>query len=184
MSGYFNLWHFFVIFVFIAIIAGGVAYAFIQPNKKIKWPITFSVTIASLLFGFVFMLVVDKYTKVVSLSKVENQRILNLEKIVYTGVVRNEGKFSIGEVIFEIKLVNKGRGTLDMAPGSFFQVRNLLDFFGLGGGADILYRPQTIKKRFVVARDLRPNSSEHFRVSFDYPAYFRNTSQFYSVEAH
>lgn len=184
MSGYLNIWHYFVILVFVAILAGGVVYAILQPNKKIKWPIIFSVTLATLLFGFIFLLVVDKYTKVVTLYKVENQRILNMEKIVYTGIVRNDGKYPIGEVVFEIKLVNKGHGSINMAPGSFFQVRNLFDFLGIGGGADILYKPQSIKKRFVVATNLQPNSVEHFRVMFDYPSYFKNTAEFYSAEAH
>jgi hypothetical protein len=185
MIGYFNLWHYFVIFAFCVILVGGIVYAFMQPNKKIAWPLAISVFLASLLFGFVFLLVVDKYTKVVKLYKVENSRILSLEKIVYTGIVRNEGKFPIGEVTFEIKLVNKGHGIRNVEPGTFFQVRNLLDFLGLNdGGADILYKPQTITKKFVVAKNLQPNASEHFRVMFDYPAYFVNTSQFYNVEAH
>ncbi|MDY0116591.1 MAG: DUF2393 family protein [Sulfurimonadaceae bacterium] len=185
MSGYLNLWHYFVIFVFVVILIGGVVFAFMQPNKKIKWPIVFSVSAATLLFGFVFLLIVDKYTKIVTLYKVENQRLLNIEKIVYTGIVRNDGKFSVGEVVFEIKLVNKGHGVRNLEPGTFFQVRNLFDFLGIGdGGADILYKPQTIKKRFVVATNLQPNATERFRVMFDYPSYFANTAQFYSVEAH
>ena len=184
MSGYFNVWHFFVIFIVIVIIIAGIYYAAVQPNKKIKIPIAFSVVITSLLFGFIFLLVVDKYTKVVTLSKVENKRLLNTEEIIYTGIVKNDGNFAIGEVIFEIKLVNRGHGRISMEPGSFFQVRNLLDFFGMGGGADVLYKPQSIKKRFVVARNLPPNSIERFQVKFDYPAYFSNVTQFYSAEAH
>jgi hypothetical protein len=56
-----------------------------------------------------------------------------------------------------------------------------MDFFT---GANVLYKPQTIKKRFVVATNLKPGEAQNFRVYFDFPPYFRNVSQFFSVEAH
>ena len=139
------------------------------------------VLISSLLAGF-SIVVVDKYTKVVKLYKLKNKRLLNLEKIVYSGIVKNEGSFAVGKVIFELKLVNKGHVTGNVKPGSFFKASGLFEFFG--GGADVLYKPQTIIKKFVVARNLKPGTAKAFRVYFDYPPYFRSTAQFAKVYGH
>ena len=126
------------------------------------------------------MAAVDKYTKKVELFKFENKRILSLEKIVYSGFVRNVGNHAIGQVTFEIKIVNKARemGNAD----SFFENRGLGDIFG--SGANVLYRPQSITKTFTVAKDLKPGQAKSFRVYFDYPPYFRNVSQFPKVYGH
>ena len=65
------------------------------------------------------VIVVDKYTKVVTLHKLKNKCLLSTEQIVYTGIVRNEGKHKIGRVTFELKLVNRGHATGNVKGGSF-----------------------------------------------------------------
>ena len=160
--------------------AGGLYTASKQP-KKIMFPMMLSVVLISTLIGAFSILAVDKYTKIAKLYKVENKRLLSIEKTIYTGIVKNEVNYEIGEVVFEVKLVNKGHVTGNVKAGSFFAPSSLIDFFS---GADILYKPQTIVKRFVVATNLKPGEAQHFRVYFDYPPYFRNVSQFFSVEAH
>lgn len=173
----FNIWHFAVMCVILVVYALGIYVSKKQKTKQIRVTMIISLTVIMLLVGGISMIAVDKYTKVVKLYKFENKRILSIEKIVYTGIVKNEGNYPIGEVTFEIKIVNKAR---QMGPSaSFFTPRGFKEFFG--GGANILYRPQDITKRFKVAKNLQPGQAKSFRVYFDYPPYFKNVSQFPKV---
>ena len=177
----FNYWHYIVLFIFLLLFIGGIIASLKQSNKKLVLPMLLSVTLVVGLFAGFSILVVDKYTKKVKLYKMKNKRLLGIEKIIYTGIVKNEGNYKIGKVTFKIKLVNKGHVTGNVKAGSFFKPSGLIDFFS---GSDILYKPQTITKEFVVARNLKPGKSKSFRVYFDYPPYFKSVAHFASVEAH
>jgi len=178
----FNYWHFVVFGVILLILIGGIVTALKQERKNLVFPMIISVVlISSLLAGF-SIVVVDKYTKVAKLYKFENKRLLSIEKIVYTGIVKNEGNHEIGEVVVEIKIVNKGHATGNVKGGNFYSPSGFFDFFG--GGADILYKPQTVVKEFVVATNLKPGEAKAFRVYFDYPPYFRSVSQFVKLISH
>jgi hypothetical protein len=126
---------------------------------------------------------VDKYTKKVKLYKLKNKRLLSTEQIIYTGIVRNEGDFPVGKVVFEIKLVNKGHATGNVKGGNFYKASGFFDFFtnGMGMGKT---KPQTVTHEFVVARNLKPGEAKSFRVYFRYPPYFRNTADFAKISAH
>ena len=174
-----NYWHYFAFFVIFIIFLSSVIGALKQSNKKLIFPMIFSGALISGLLIFLSIVVIDKYTKVVKLYKVKNKRLLGIEKIVYTGIVKNEGKFPIGEVTFEIKLVNKGAATGNVKAGSFYKASGFFDMFS--SGADVLYKPQSITKRFVVATNLEAGTSKSFRVHFDFPPYFRNVAQFQKV---
>ncbi|WP_321777434.1 DUF2393 family protein [Sulfurimonas sp.] len=177
-----NYWHFIVIAVILFIFAGGLYTSIKQENKKLIFPMIISVSLISvLLLGF-SIVVVDKYTKLPKLYKMKNKRLLSIEKVVYTGIVKNEGNHEIGEVTFEIKLVNKGHVTGNVKGGSYFKASGFLDFFK--GGSNILYKPQSITKEFVVARNLKPGQAKSFRVYFDWPPYFRSVSHFAKVYGH
>jgi hypothetical protein len=179
-----NIWHIIVILIVLVIAGLGIYLAFTQKNKKLIYPMSFSILLVSSLLAGFLLLAVDKYTKKVSLYKLENKRLLNLEKIVYTGFVKNDGSYTVGEVTFEVKLVNQGYATGSIASTSFFTPSGFKEFFS-GGGANILYnKPQVIKKQFVVARDLKAGQAEQFRVVFDYPPYFRNVLQYTDVYGH
>lgn len=176
-----NYWHFIVFGILLLILLFGIIGALKQPEKKLRGAMIFSVVlIISLIAGF-SVVVVDKYTKKVELYKFKNKRLLSIEKIVYTGIVKNEGNYDIGEVTFEIKIVNKGHATGNVKGGSFYSPSGFKDFFG---GANIKHKPQSITKEFLVATDLKPGQAKSFRVYFDYPPYFRNVSQFAKVYAH
>lgn len=174
-----NYWHYFAFFIIFIIFSFIVVAAFKQRNKKLIFPMLFSGTLISALLIFLAIIVVDKYTKVVKLYKLKNKRLLQVEKIVYTGIVKNEGKFPIGKVTFEIKLVNKGAAIGHVKGGSFYKPSGFFDMFS--SGADILYKPQSITKQFVVARNLKAGTSKAFRVYFDFPPYFRSVTQFAKV---
>ena len=172
-----NTWHYIVFLILFLLYIGAIVAAFKQ-QKKLILPMAFSVTLVFLLLTVFSVLVVDKYTKEVKLYKLENKRLLSTEQIIYTGTVKNEGKYAIGEVTCEIKLVNKGHATGNVKAGSFFTPSGISDFFGAG----VLYKPQVITKEFVVAKNLKPGQSESFRVYFDYPPYFKNVAHFSTVK--
>lgn len=182
MSTYLTLWHYLDIVIGILLFSAGAYAAFKQSEKKLILPMIFSVFLATVLIMGFSLAATDKYTKKVKLSNVENHRILSVEQIVYTGVVRNVGNYRIGEVTFEIKLVNRGHETGNVKAGSFYKPSGFSEFFG--GGMNILYKPQTITKTFVVAKNLDPGKAQSFRVVFGYPPYFEKVSQFTSVRAH
>jgi len=177
-----NYWHFVVFAVLFLILIGGILAALNQSEKKLVVPMMISVTLIVVLIGGFSIVVVDKYTKKASLHNFKNKRILSIEKIVYTGIVKNDGLHEIGEVTFEIKIVNKGHATGNVKGGNFYKASGFFDFFS--GGANILYKPQTITKEFVVARNLKPGQAKAFRVYFDYPPYFKSVSQFAKLYSH
>jgi hypothetical protein len=182
MSTLFNYLHFTVLGVLFLIFLIGVYFSFKQKPKLIV-PMIISITLISVLIAGFSIVVIDKYTKVAKLYKLENKRILSIEKIIYTGIIKNEGNHEIGEVVFEIKLVNKGHATGNVKGGSFFSPSGFSDFFS--GGAGLLYnKPQQIIKEFVVAKNLKPGEAKAFRVNFDYPPYFKNVSHFSKLYAH
>jgi len=175
----FNYWHFIVLGIIALIFIGGVVSSLKQTEKKMIAPMLLSVSLVMGFLAVFSVIVVDKYTKLPKLYKLKNKRLLSTEQIIYTGIVRNEGNHKIGKVMVEIKLVNKGHATGNVKGGSFYKPSGFLDFFS--GGADILYKPQTIVKQFVVATNLKPGEAKAFRVYFGWPPYFRNTSQFAKV---
>ncbi len=181
----FNYWHFLILGIIFLFFIAGVISSFKQ-EKKLVVPMLISVTLITVLIGGFSIVVVDKYTKIVKLYKLENKRLLSTEQIIYTGVVKNEGKHTIGKVTFEIKIVNKGHVTGNVKGGNFYKPSGFSDFFTnlFSGSSDRVSRPQTLTKEFIVARDLKPGESKHFRVHFDFPPYFRSMSHFPKVSGH
>jgi hypothetical protein len=178
----FNIIHYISLGVIAVIFIGGIITALKQSDKKLALPMILSVTLISVLLTAISIAVVEKYTKKVKLVKVQNKRYLTQEKISYYGFVKNVGKYPVAKVYLSIKLVNAGHATGNVKAGSFYKSSGFFDFFSKGAGK--LYKPQKIEKEFVVARNLKPGEVVPFRVTFDYPPYFRNTSDFIKVYAH
>ena len=177
-----NYWHFITFAVIFAVFIAGIHGSLKQDKFSIKVGMIVSVTVISLMVVPFSVLVVDKYSKKVELYKLENKRLLSIEKIVYTGIVKNTGNHTIGEVTLEIKLVNKGHATGKIKGGSFYKSSGFLDFFS--GGYNLNFKPQSATKEFIVATNLKPGAVSRFRVYFRYPPYFRSTSQFSKVWGH
>ncbi len=176
----FNIWHFVVLgFIFVIFIIG-VIRSLQEKNIKMKYSMLFAVTLISLFMAVFSIFVVDKYTKEVKLYKLKNKRILSIEKIAYSGEVKNEGNYPIGKVTLEIKLVNKGHATGNVKGGNFYKPSGFLEFFSSGLGID-KSKPQTVVKKFIVARNLKPGMKKRFRIYFKYPPYFRSVAQFTKV---
>ncbi len=182
MSTALNYWHYIFLGIVFFIFVGGIVTAFKQKKKKLVFPMIISTVLVSLLLAFFSIVVVDKYTKKLSLYKVKNRRLLSTEQIIYTGFVKNVGNHTVGKVIFEVKLVNKGHATGNLKGANFYKASGFLDFFS--GGQDVLFKPQTITKKFVVARNLKAGKAKSFRVYFKYPPYFKSPAQFTKVYGH
>jgi hypothetical protein len=178
-----NYWHFFTFGVIFLIFLGGVISALRQEKKKFIMPMIISTVLVTALMAGFSVVVVDKYTKKVKLYKLKNKRLLSTEQIVYTGIVKNEGKFPIGKVTFEIKLVNKGHATGNVKGGNFYKASGFFDFFNSATSKKKV-QAQSITKEFVVAKNLKPGAAKPFRVHFRYPPYFRSTAQFATVSGH
>ncbi len=178
-----NYVHYITFFVIFLLFVFGVYKSLQQKKASLKTSMLFSVSLVALFLFILSVIVVDKYTKTVQLSKLKNKRLLSVEKIVYTGIVHNTGNFTIGKVTMEIKLVNRGHATGNVKGDNFFQSTGLFKFLNEGMGID-KDKPQTITKKFVIAEKLGAGKAKQFRVYFDYPPYFRNVSDFVSVEAH
>ena len=177
-----NYWHIVGFLIILGAVAYGVKASLEQDKQKTKLAMLASVIIIGILFLPFSVIVVDKYTKKVNLYKLKNKRLLSTEQIVYSGIVRNDGNHDIGEVTFEIKLVNKGHVTGNVKGGNFFKASGFLNFFT--GGYNRPVKAQTIIKEFVVAKNLEPGKAKAFRVYFPFPPHFRSVSQFSKVYGH
>ena len=174
--------HYAIIAVVLLILILGVVGAIKQPNKKLVLPMIFSVSLIGALVGAISIAAAEKYTKKVKLVKLDNRRYLTQEKISYFGLVKNVGKYPVKKVYLTIKLVSGGHSSGKIKPGTFYQTSSFWDF--LGKGANKLYKPKSIEKEFLIAKDLKPGEVTSFRVTFDYPGYFKNTADFTKVYAH
>jgi hypothetical protein len=172
-----NYWHYIAFGVIFLFLIAGIISSFRQENPKMRYSMLFSVILINAFFVVFSVVLIDKYTKKVGLYKLHNKRILSIEKIVYTGIVKNEGKFPIGKVLLEIKLVNRGHATGNVKGGSFYKSSGFFDFFSEGLNK-LKYKPQTVIKEFVVAKNLKAGNAKAFRVYFDYPPYFTSVAQF------
>jgi len=182
----FNYWHFIVLGVIFLGFMVGVISSFRQKNPKFVMPMLISVTLIAALIGGFSIVVVDKYTKIVKLYKMENKRLLSTEQIIYTGIVKNEGNHKIGKVTFEIKLVNKGHATGNVKGGNFYKASGIAGFFEnlFSSGSARKNKIQSLTKEFVVATNLKPGAAKSFRVHFKFPPHFRSMSQFAKVTGH
>ena len=177
-----NIWHYITFGVILFIFIGGVVASMKQKTPKMQFSMLFSVTLITLFMAVFSVFVVDKYTKKVELYKVKNKRLLSVEKIIYTGFVKNTGNYPIGKVTFRVKLVNRGHATGNVKGGNFYKPSGFLSFFS--ERLNMQSKPQTVEKEFIVAKNLKPGQAKAFRVYFSYPPYFSSTAQFLKVWGH
>jgi hypothetical protein len=166
----------------ILLLVGGIFISLKQKKKKLVFPMIFSVSLIVVVLSIFLIIIVDKYTKHVTLHKLKNKRLLSSEKIIYSGIVKNSGNYEIGKVTFKIKLVSRGSLSGKMKAGTFYQSSGLFDLFSTSGKGDS--GSNTLEKEFVVAKNLKPGHLKSFRVYFDYPGNFRNVSEYAKVYGH
>ncbi len=177
-----NICHYLFLFIAFCIFISGIFVANKEENSKLKYQIILSFFLLSSITAAFSIFVVDQYTKEAKVYKIENKRNLYTEKIMYSGIVKNEGDYEIGEVTFEIKLVNGKRSGSNFKEGDFFKPNSFLNFFSSSSSND--NKPQQVSKEFVIAKNLKPKESREFRVYLDYPPYFQGTTDFFYIYAH
>jgi len=179
---YFTIWHYAALIVSLVLFLLLVIASLQQKNRKTIVSMIFSSFLVMTLVAAFSIMALDKYTKKVELSHLDNRRMLSSEKIVYTGYVTNTGDYTIGEVTIEFKLVNKGHVSGNVKGGSFFKPSGFFDFFSSSDKQ--VYRPQKVEEEIVVARNLEPGKTQFFNVTLDYPPYFEQVSHFQRIFAH
>ncbi len=179
-----TLVHYLVLAIVALLFALTVVVSFREKKPKIRHTMIFSSFIVMLMISGFFMMALDKYTKIAKIRGLKNTRLLMNEQIVYSGYAVNAGKFKIGKIELEIKLVNKGHATGNVKGGSFYKPSGFMDFIGGGETAKRKAKPQTIIRTFVVAEDLKPGKSKYFSVRMPYPPYFSSTADYTRVFAH
>ncbi len=183
MMTYFTIWHYLVAAIVTLLFFLVVIIAMQNTNKKLRVSMIFSALISLLLVGAFLMMALDKYTKKVKISSLKNKRILSLEQIQYSGIVRNVGNYTIGKVELEIKLVNKGHVTGNVKGGNFYNPSGFGEFFATATQKK-KNKPQTLLMTFVIAKNLEAGKAKSFKVTLPYPGYFRSTADFTRVFAH
>ena len=182
LTTHFTIWHYAVLILCLTLFVLLVLVSLRQGNRKTMLSMIFSSFLVMSLVSVFLIMALDKYTKEVVISKLDNRRMLMSEKIVYTGYVTNVGDYTVGEVRIEFKLVNRGHVTGNVKGGSFFKPSGLAEFFS--NSEKRAYRPQKIVETVVVARNLEPGKSQFFNVSIDYPPYFEQVAHFQRLFAH
>ena len=178
---YFTIWHYVVLIIIFVLFVFGIIISMRQKNKSMVKPMLFSVILISLSIAFLSVFVVDKYTKHVKLYRLQDKKLYSIEKIIYSGLVKNTGNYTIGTVRLNIKIVNK-RHRGNIKSTTFYKSSGFLDFFH--GTIKKSKSSNTLTENFVVAHDLKPGKIKSFRIMFNFPSNFRNTSQYVKVSGH
>jgi hypothetical protein len=181
MSTYLTIWHYLALLLGFLVFVLTVILAFNEKRPSTRNAVIIASIFVNAIIGFVIMMAIDKYTKKAEVFNLQNHRILQTEQIVFTGVVKNVGNYTIGQVKLEIKLVNKGHVSGNVKAGTFYKPSGFLDFFG-GPARD--YQPQTLIETPIIAENLKPGESRQFRVAFPYPPYFKGVTQFNRIFSH
>jgi len=176
--------HYLVLAIMVLLFILTVVLSFREKRLRIRHSMIITSFVSFTLISGFLMMALDKYTKKAEIRSLKNTRVLMNEQIIYSGYAYNAGKYTIGKVELEIKLVNRGHVTGNVKAGSFYKPSGFLDFIGGGETAKRKDRPQTIVKTFVVARDLKPGKAKYFSVRMPYPPYFEYTADFTRVFAH
>lgn len=185
MTTFFTVWHYLVIVICVLLFLLLSLLSFTEKRINVRITMIFTSLVVMVLVAFFMIMGVDKYTKIAEVHGLKNRRILSTEQIVFSGYVTNQGNYTIGEVTFEVKLVNRGHVSGNVKAGSFYKPSGFFDFFFGGGGDDRReHRPQQIIKTFVIARNIEAGRTETFHVTLDYPPYFEQTAFFTRVFAH
>lgn len=184
MSTYYTIWHWSAIIVFTIAFVLLVFLALKEKNHKNTISMIFASFLVIVTASVFTLLAIDKYTKEAKLYGVKNTRILRNETIVYTGYVKNTGNYTIGEITFKLKLINKGHVVGNVKGGNFYKPSGFIGFFTSFGEEKREYRPQKVEKEVVVARNIEAGKSAYFRVEMKYPAYFKHVAHFTTIKAH
>ncbi len=167
---YFTILHWLAIAFFVILF---IALSLLSAQSK-KSSIMLGGIFASFLvtvFGAVLtILILEKYTKKATVTRVQTHRILFNETFVVQGDILNIGKFPVNYCTISIKLINNDKK--QFSKGTFFKSGGLNIF---GDKEKKIAKPNTVYKEkvFVFKKPLKPNYSYPFTIVIPYPGYFR-----------
>ncbi|MDX9813911.1 MAG: DUF2393 family protein [Sulfurimonas sp.] len=176
-----NLWHY-LFFTIIALAFLAATFFALRLKKNIP-SVVFTNTLLAIIAAIVSIYIVDSATKKAKIYNLSHKRILNTEQIVFSGMVQNSGKYTIGKAELEIKLLNKGQFKTDIKAGEVFKGDS---FFGHVNNKNNLSakKPQHITQKFTIATELKAGELKHFTLYMPYPPYFSDFMEYYELKLH
>lgn len=175
---YFTIVHIITLLILLVFFVLLFLVALRETRKKVFWAMIFANFLVVSTLAVFSMLVLDKYTKKARIENFSQRRVLRNETIVFTGKIRNIGKFTIGKCKLEIRLVNNPITSKKLGSSDVFKPTTGLDFATKQGKAS------TVKKIFVIAKGLKSKELKNFSVSMPYPAYFAKASAHHYLRCH
>lgn len=165
---YFTIWHilviisstilFFAICVCIYLLRDKInAYAAIGLNFTL-----FVVIVISSMF------IVDSYTKNAAIENIATRRVLANETIVYTGLIRNLGKYHISKCILDVKM-STAFGNLSDMRAHLTKNNQFFSFLYKNEREDLAPVSSTIE-----IKALKPYEIRNFTAILKYPPNFQN----------
>jgi len=171
MSTYFTVWHYGAVIFFTLLLIFLIVLTLRKPKSTPKASIIFTYVLVISGFTFAVILMIDSFTKKITLSNLNDSRFLPTEKIFFTGFVRNSGSYTIGEVSVEIKIVNKDTAAKEGEPS--YQSNAFAELIG-----DERAKPSYVIVTEVVATNLKPGQRKDFRIIMRHPSYFRGYTSY------
>lgn len=181
MSTYFTIWHYLAVVISFLLFLAAVIASTHEKRSSVRNSMIFSAFLVAVVIAGFSIMALDKYTKLAQVYNLENHRNLQTEQIIFTGIVKNVGNYTIGDVTLEIKLVNRGHVSGNVKAGTFYKPSGFSDFFSSKNNQS---QPQTLVVTPVIAQNLKAGESREFRVSFDYPPYFKGVTLFTRIFSH
>lgn len=169
---YFTIVHILFLIFYLFLFVGLFVIALKKTKKKVFWAMIFANFLVVTTLSVFTMLVLDKYTKKARIENLQQKRILRNESIAFVGKIRNIGKFSIGQCVLEIKLVNNPITSSKVGGSTVFKPSGL-EFFSKKDK-----KSSTISHKFTIATNLKPKELRNFSVNMPYPPYFSKPSTY------
>lgn len=169
---YFTFLHIIAIIIILLIFFTILFFTSRESKRSVVLSMLFANVLITAFLGVISMIVLDKYTKVGVLESIEHNRILQNETIIFKGVVRNAGKFTITNCKLELKLVNatSSRDNLKdniFKPSGFFTMSKKME-----------NQPNSVVYKFKISPNLKPNEKRKFTLTMPYPSYFNRPTSF------
>lgn len=171
MSTYFTFWHYGAVIVITLALVVMIVTTLLQPKLTSKFSIIVTYIFAALGLMFMAILIIDSYTKKITLYDVEDRRFYATEKIIFTGNVRNSGDYTIGEVSVEIKIVNQDTEVKSGDP--YYESDAFAEMLGDDG-----VKPSFVIVTEVVATNLKPGQHKPFRIVMPHPSHFKGYTDY------
>ena len=166
---YFTTLHYIAVAFFGVVLLLLLILSFREKNPKNKKAMIFLAISLTTLGTVITLFGLEKYTKKAKLLNYTQKRLLSTESVVFSGKIKNIGKFEIGECKVKIKFTNNVL-KIGKVKNGFFKPSNGLGFL-FGDDKKSESKPNTIEKEFSAVKNLKPKEIRDFRIDMRYPTY-------------